>query len=105
MNGKYYKHINLNAYDIRNDKYSKPIPIQNDTRYNYMHSAKSIGLRVSIEHCELHGVIKGLTTSLENCKNLKTVMSFYQLTYYVSLIMKQLFIGLMENIKFKMNPL
>ncbi len=67
MNGKYYKHINLN--DIRNDKYSKPIPIQNDIRYNY--GAKRISLRASIEHCELHDVIKGLTMSLENCKTLQ----------------------------------
>lgn len=68
--GDEYDKINLN--DIRNDKYSKPKMIDKN-RFSYIYGAKSIGLRASIEHCELHGTIKGLNIDLENFKDLVSI--------------------------------
>ncbi len=51
----------------RSDKYSDVDGL------NYDYGAKSIGLRASIDHCELVGIIKGLKVTLERINLLKNI--------------------------------
>ncbi len=64
-NAKYCWNIHIN--DIRIQKYS------DYNELNFVYGAKSVALRASIEHCELHGITKRLVVTLQNFELLKNI--------------------------------